>query len=163
AVLIVRGHANASAEAGGEGEEAAEQGAVGDGAVAQDLAQLRGVDYLDVRAGARPGPDDEVRSAVGVDGGGGDGHPPAEVGGEGEEAGQEAAVLALEDLDVRAGAGPGADDDVRYAVAVDVADRHGGRAREARERRELTQQMEVDVVDFDRRPGRDNRDLGGRG
>src|SRR5207247_2113734 len=139
---------HAPAEAGGEGEEGGQQGTVGDGAVGQDLAQFRGVDDLDVRAGARPGPDDEVRSAAGVDVGGSDGHAPAEAGGEGEEAGQEAAVLALEDLDVRAGAGPGAHDDVRHSVAVDVADRHGGRAREARERRELTQQMEVDVVDF---------------
>ncbi len=85
----------------GEGEEAGQQGAVGDLAVGLDLVQFGAVDDLDVRAAAGAGADDDVGAAVAVDVVGGDGDAAAEAGVEGEEAGQQAVVAAVEHLDVR--------------------------------------------------------------
>ena len=61
----VRRDEDAAAEAGVGGEEAGQQGAVGDLAVGLDLAQLGAVDDLDVRAAAGAGGDDDLGQAVG--------------------------------------------------------------------------------------------------
>ena len=83
-------HADAAGEAGVEGEEAGQQGAVGDLAVGLDLAQFGAVDDLDVRPGAGAGADDDVA----LDDVEADRHEDAagEAGVEGEEAGQQGAV-----------------------------------------------------------------------
>ncbi len=127
-------------EAGVGGEEAGQQGAVGDLAVGLDLGQFRAVDDLDVRAAAGAGGDDDFGQAVAVEVVRGHADAAAEAGVEGEEAGQQGAVGdlavgldltqlgAVDDLDVRAAAGAGADDDV--ALNVVEADRHEDAAAE---------------------------------
>src|SRR5205807_2416249 len=59
-------------------------------------------------------------------------HPAAEAGRVGEEALEERAIGAAEDFDVRPAASPGPGDDVRLAVAIDVASGDVDPAGEAR-------------------------------
>src|SRR5262249_59837095 len=81
------------------------------------------------RVAPRVGADDGGADAVAVDAPRRHRHAAWEAG-EGEEAGDHRAALAVEDLDVRARAGrAGAGDDVGGAVAVDVADGHTHLAR----------------------------------
>src|SRR5262249_44054152 len=87
---------------------------------------------LDLRPTPGAGADDDVRGAVAVDVGRGDVDAAAEGGVERHEAHQQRAGLAVEDLDLRPAAGAGADDDVRHAVAVDIAAGHPHAAEEAR-------------------------------
>src|SRR5207237_172114 len=64
----------------------------------------------------------------------------------GEEALQERAIGAAEDFDVRAAARSGSGNDVRHAVAIDVANRHADPAAEATVKR-------GDLEALDLRPG----------
>src|SRR5262249_45378325 len=67
AVQIVCAHADASGDAGGEGEEAGQHGAIRDLTVGLDLVKFRAVDDLDARGGAWAGADDDVGAAIAVD------------------------------------------------------------------------------------------------
>src|SRR5439155_1717624 len=109
-VEVVGRDANAASEAGVEGEEAPQQGGVGDLAVGLELTQLGAIDELDVRAAAGAGADDDVGPPVVVDVVRTDGDAAGEAGVEGEEAAQQAVVAAVEHLDVGAAARSGADD-----------------------------------------------------
>src|SRR5262249_31922470 len=84
------GDVDPAGEGGAEGEEASQQGAVGDLAVGQDLVELGAVNDLHLRPTAGAGSDDQVRDAVAVDVGDGDVDPSGEGRGEGEEVGQDA-------------------------------------------------------------------------
>src|SRR5205823_8042670 len=98
-------------EAGPEGEEAA------------DLRVGGAVEDLDVGEGAGVGADDDVGHAVAVNVAGRHEDAAAEAG-EGEEAADQLAGLAVEDLDVGRAALARAGDDIVDAVAVDVAGGH---------------------------------------
>src|SRR5205823_3748322 len=78
---------------------------------------------LDVRPAAGPGPGDNVRPAVAVHVLGRHGHAAAETWSVGEEALQQRPGIG-EDFHMRPAASPGAGDDVRLAVAVDVTRGH---------------------------------------
>src|SRR5262249_33868251 len=88
----------------------------------------------DVRPAARAGAGDDVREAVAVDVGRGDEHPATERGRIGEKAadgaGQELERPAVKYFDVRPASRAGGGNDVRNAVAVDVAAGHAHAAAE---------------------------------
>src|SRR5262249_13524907 len=112
AVEVPGGDEDAAAEAGAESAEAGQHRPTRDLAVGLDLIGFGAVDDLDLRAAAGTCADDDIRVAIVVDVGGGNEDAAAEAGGEGEEAGQETAVAAFKDLDLRRAARPHGGDDI---------------------------------------------------
>src|SRR5207248_8256704 len=109
---VAGGHAHAAGEVRVVGEEAAE----GRAAAAAVDGNARPA------AGVRP--THYVGEAVAIHVPGGDGHAAREGLVEGHKVLQVGAVLAADDHDVGPAPGAGGADDVRRAVAVDVADGH---------------------------------------
>src|SRR5438132_496704 len=106
AVHVPGRHPDAAGERGVVSEEAVQHGSV---LTAEDL---------DVRAAAGVGADDDVAETVAVDISSGDVDAAGKARIKSEEARQEGAVLAVEDLDVRPAAGARRGDNVRDVVAV---------------------------------------------
>src|SRR5947209_2842211 len=103
-----------------EGEEAVQQ------------RQAHAVEDFDQRRPSGTGAGEDVGPAVAVDVTDGHAHDALEEGrAEGEEVGDQAAGLAVEDLNLWTRTRVGAHDDVGEAVAVDVAGRHEDAAGEA--------------------------------
>src|SRR5207247_657882 len=93
---------------------------------------VRAAEDDDVRSAPRVGADDDVGEAVAIDVAGGDERAPGEVGIIGEELADQLARPAVVDVDVGSAARARRGDDVRDAVAVNVADGHADAAREVR-------------------------------
>src|SRR5204862_6308688 len=102
-----RGHVDPTGEARVVGEETRQQ------------RKVLAAEDLDVRAAAGAGPGDDVGEAVAVDVAHGHVDAAAEAGVVGEEGADEGAGLAVDDLEVRPAAGPGAGDDAGGAAALD--------------------------------------------
>src|SRR5262249_59256871 len=94
--------------------------------------RARRVEGLEVGPAAAPGPGHDVAQSVPAQIACGHRAPAGEARVVGEERPQDRAIRTAEDPDVRAAAGAGRGDDVRHAVALDVADRHVHAPGEAR-------------------------------
>src|SRR5262249_33618782 len=123
--------------------------AAGEGGIVGHEIQHHGsvAEQSNVRAAAGTAAGEDFSAAIAVDIARGNADSAGEVGIIGEKAIQHGAVLAANYGDVRTAAGAGAANDVRGAVAIDVARRHVNAADEVGiEREELTQQLARDAV-----------------
>ena len=119
AIEVVGGHAHTAREGGIIGQELSQEGCV------------RAAENLDIGGRAGAVTDDDIVKAIAVEIGGGHGQAAAERGRRGKETGQFGMGMAVENADARQAAGAIGGDDIRAAIAVDVAGGHANAAAEA--------------------------------